>query len=432
MDILAGFQRKSRDLSQDSLLPLAKKLQSAIHNSLIQHTAGRPWPEGLVRAASFELSYLLLRHRAWHYASLLAELATDFLVSEYQIPGGISELVVEAGLEVIHGYTAREAHWSAADYEREFLEHLIVCSLLSLDEESLAGDLGFGANVMRLLRSALALEDQGDSVHFPQEVALQINEIMRSLFDELERFPEAMDMYRLKNHLQRDEATPKYRLTAPYLRALNSILAACWPEGRSEADLMAEHPTEHFASDLRLLMRSGLIYAEPQAKRSKGPRYRLSAKGYEFTCMQFGFTRWRELGQSIHLQDLPAAYQATALQLLAKENGDKLQALLAEEGPYLRPVALRFVVDHLKQANDAKSLLEIFENLLHNKAHAWIRVEICQALPLPNGEMIEDSLLQTLLHEDPSPMVRSAARAAVQRQRLRAGPSQEDRNVEGA
>ncbi|MBC7530156.1 MAG: hypothetical protein H7318_01170 [Oligoflexus sp.] len=425
MDILTSFTRKSQALNQESLQPIVKKLQSSIYSILLQETDPRTVSPALVRSAAFDLSYLLIRHRQWHHASLLPELAIDYLNSEYFIPHTLSAQLVETALDVLHSYTPRELDWSSADYEEEFLEHLIICSLISLDEDSLEIDLGFGRNVLNLLKSALALENESPDVfQFAPEITQHLNAIMQRIFGELEESPANMDQYRMKNVLQRDISTTKNKLKTSYLVYLGKILTACWPEGKTAAELEQLGEGELFSADLRLLARNGLIYEEPGARRNQSSVYRLSNKGYELTCMQFAFSRWQDLGGELHLAQLPSPYQATVLQILAKESAPRLQALIEKEGQHLSPVALRFVIEHLKRHEGEKGLLEIFSNLLHNQAHAWIRVEICQALPLSNGESLAAAILDQLLNEDPSPMVRSAARAALQRQRRLANQPQ--------
>lgn len=425
MDILMSFTRKSQALNQESLQPIVKKLQSSIYSLLLQESDPRMMSPALVRSAAFDLSYLLIRHRQWHHASLLPELAIDFLNSEYFIPNALSAGLVETALDVLHSYTPRELDWSVADYEEEFLEHLIICSLISLDEDSLEIDLGFGRNVLNLLKSALALESESPDVfQFASEATQQLNAIMQRVFSDLDQSPANMDLYRLKNVLQRDISTPKNKLKKPYLTYLATILTACWPLGKTSKELEELGKDELFSADLRLLTRNGLIYEEPASRRNQGSIYRLSNKGYELTSMHFAFSRWQDLGLELHLAQLPSAYQATVLQILAKESAPRLQALIESEGQYLSPIALRFLIEHMKRHEGEKSLLEIFSNLLHNQAHAWIRVEICQALPLGNGESLAASILDQLLNEDPSPMVRSAARAALQRQRRLANQPQ--------
>ncbi|RZA19212.1 MAG: hypothetical protein EOP10_19885 [Proteobacteria bacterium] len=416
VDTLTSYSRKAEILRTETLKPIVKKLQKTIQSRMLEDSEPRVVPPGLIRAAAFELSYLLIRHRQWHHAALLSELAIDFLTSEYMIAGGPATHIVESALDILHSYTPRELDWSSEDYEREFLEHLIICSLISRDEETLAIDIGFGRNVMSLLKSALDLESSPGVFNFASELTQETFAIMQAIFSEVDESPANMDLYRLKNLLQRDDATPKNRLKKEYLQTLNKILASCWPEGKTEKQLKDLVKDEHFGNDLRLLLRNGLIYEEPRALR-QAALFRLSHKGYELTCMHFAFTHWHEVGNRLHLQDMPSAYQSTVLQILAKESVPQLQNLLETEGQYLSPIALRFVIDHMKQSRQEKGLLEIFSNLLHNRAHAWIRVEICQALPLSSGLSLAAELLDSLLNEDPSPMVRSAARAAVQRSR---------------
>jgi hypothetical protein len=429
VDTLTSYSRKAEALRTETLKPIVRKLQKTIHSCILQNSEPRLVPPGLIRAAAFELSYILVRHRPWHHAALLSELAIDFLSSEYMVAAGPAAQIVESALDILHSYTPRELDWSSEDYEREFLEHLIICSLIARDEEALAIDIGFGRNVLSLLKSAVDLESAPDVFNFASELTQGTFAIMQSIFSEVDESPSRMDLYRLKNLLQRDDATPKNRLKKDYLQTLNKILAACWPEGKTEKQLKDLIQDDRFGSDLRLLMRNGLLYEEPRTLR-QAPLFRLSHKGYELTCMHFAFTHWHEVGNRLHLQDMPSAYQSTVLQILAKESVPQLQNLLQTEGQFLSPIALRFVIDHMKQSEDEQGLLEIFSNLLHNRVHAWIRVEICQALPLPSGQTLSAPEFDSLLNDDASPMVRSAARAAVQRARRK--PSAPHASADGA
>lgn len=416
MDILASYSRRAEIMQADNLRPIVKKLQKLIHSKILESAEPRAVPAALARSAAFDLSYILVRHRPWHHAELLAELAIDYLSSEYLISGSTATQIVESALDLMHSYTTKEAEWSVQELEQEFLEHLLICSLSSQDEEALAIDLGFGRNVLDFLKSALDLESGSGVFHFASELTQNLSDIMQRVFNEIEASPASMDLYRLKNLLQRDVSTPKSKLKKDYLLNLNTILTSCGSEGRSEKHLRLLIEGEQFSTDLRLLIRSGLIYEEARSKR-QGPLYRLSHKGHELTCMQFAFSHWQDVGKKLHLQDMPSAYQSTVLQLLVKKSTEQLLKLIATEGQYLSPLALRFLIDHLKQAADEKGLLEIFTNLLHNRAHAWIRVEICQALPLPSGQTLDGPDLDALINDDPSPMVRSAAKAALQRTR---------------
>lgn len=419
-DVFANFYKKSQFLGQDSLQPILKKLQKTVQKLLLDECDPRTVSPLLIQTACFELSYLLIRHRLWHHASLLSELAIDFLNSEISLPRALSTQIVESALDILHSYTPRESDWQAEDFEEEFLEHLVVSALLSHDESALSIDLGFGQNLLALLKSALEIgtrsEEHPDVFQFAPEVAERLHRIMQRLFREIDEAPWAMDIFRLKNLLQRDPTHSRSVLQRPRLERLLDVLSDCWPNGATAETLQLRYPSEFAEADIRILLRSGLLYEEPQRK-PKAPLLRLSAKGYEMSSLRFAFQNWDRLGADLHLDALPSVYQATILQLVTQKAKDKLEGLLATEGKFLSPAALSIVADHMSKAQDTSSLLDIFENLLHNQAHAWLRREICRALPLEDGRTLP--LLDTLVHEDPSPMVRSAARAALQRQKKR-------------
>ena len=92
----------------------------------------------LARSLTFDLTYLLMRHRAWHNAPILSELSIDFLCSEFQIPRQLGTQLVENSLDLLHSYTPVELDWTAEKYEEEFLEHLFICSTLATDDGALA------------------------------------------------------------------------------------------------------------------------------------------------------------------------------------------------------------------------------------------------------------------------------------------------------
>ncbi len=418
MDTVSAYSRKAQFLQNDFFKPIIKSLQNTIHIKILGNQEAKQLPRAVEFSLTFELSYLLIRHRTWQTTELLSELAIDFLASEYRLTQTAATQIVEAAIDVLHRYSLKDGDGNNFNLEEEFLEHLIIASLISADEDTLAIDLGLGKNFLDLLKNALDLESGPEAFHFAPELTQKLSFIMQRIFDEIEIEPATMDLYRLKNLLQRDDSTPKDRWQKEHLKSLNAILASCWPEGKSEKQLTDElsQAPELFASHLRLLLRNGLIYEEPRGPK-RSSLYRLSHRGYELTCTQFAFDHWQSLGQAIHLRHLPSAYQSTLLQILARQSLEQLQELIESEGQYLSPIALRYIVEHLKQEGQEEGLLAIFVNLLHNQAHAWIRVEICQALPLPGGLTLSSEWLDPLLNEDPSPMVRSAARAAVQRTR---------------
>lgn len=428
-DAFANFLKKSEFLAQEGLQPILKKLQKTMQKLLLDECDPRAASPQLIHTACFELSFLLIRHRRWHHASLLSELAIDFMNSEFFLPRALSTQIVESALDVLHSYTPREKDWQVDDYEEEFLEHLVVSALLSHDEGALSIDLGFGQNLLALLKNSLELsirDENPDVFQFAPELAERLHRIMQRLFAEIEAEPWSMDIYRLKNLLQRDPTNSLSVLQLPRLEHLLNLLSAAWPEGATTEALSKQFPSEFADSDIRLLIRSGLLYEEPQ-RRPKAPLLRLSAKGYEMSSLRFAFQNWEKLGSDLHLDSLPSVYQATILQLITQKAKDRLGDLLAKEGQFLSPAALRIVAEHLSKGQDSSSLLDIFENLLHNRAHAWLRREICLALPLEDGRTLP--LLDSLVQDDPSPMVRSAARAALQRQKKRMPVQTESKDI---
>jgi hypothetical protein len=416
MDFVRSAQRKASYLDQQGLGPLLLKLQTRIHGFLMQEQDLRLVSPALARALTFDLTYLLMRHRAWHNAPILSELSIDFLCSEFQIPRQLGTQLVENSLDLLHSYTPIELDWNAEKYEEEFLEHLFICSTLATNDEALADDIGFGRNLIELLRTAVRLDQDADTAglfQFAPELAGKIYRIMNRIFTEQEACPWILDLYRLKNILQREPYTKKKTLTPEYLNRLFNILLCCNWQGNDAKTIAASGIGEHLSSDLGTLSRCGLVYEESR-RRPLPNLIRLSAKGLELTGAAFSMAACAV--QHPELKGLPAIYQAAVLERLLSNPSEGRMTWMKNQTPLLAPESLRLLIEILKQQQKDETLLEVFENLLHNHAHAWIRAEICEALPLADKPDVSQNLLRPLASQDPSPMVRQAARAALKRQ----------------
>ncbi len=416
MDFVTSYQRKATWLDQQGVGPLLLKLQTRIYGFLMQENELRSFSPATIRSFTFDLTYLLLRHRAWHNAPILSELTIDFLCSEFLVPRHLATQLVENSLDLVHSYTPSELDWTAEIYEEEFLEHLFVCSTLAKDDNALADDIGFGRNLIELLRSAIRLDQDAETTglhQFAPELAGKLNMIMSRIFAEQDACPWALDLYRLKNILQRDAYTKKKNLVPIYLNRLFNILMSCnWLGNESQA-IASSGIGEHIISDMGTLSRCGLVYEEGR-KRHEPALIRLSAKGLELTRTAFALAACTV--KHPNLKGLPAIYQVAIVERLFGQAGDDPLAWIKSQSSALAPEALRLVIGLLKQQQKDETLLEVFEKLLHNQAHAWIRVEICEALPLADRLEISQNLLRPLAAEDPSPMVRNAARSALKRQ----------------
>lgn len=416
MDFVKSYQRKAAYLDQQGLGPLLLKLQTRIHGFLMQEHDLRLFSPAMSRSLTFDLTYLLMRHRAWHNAPILSELSIDFLCSEFLVPRHLGTQLVENSLDLLHSYTPTELDWTAEKYEEEFLEHLFVCSTLATDDDALADDIGFGRNLIELLRTAVRLDQDADAAglfQFAPELAGKLHGIMSRIFLEQEDCPWALDLYRLKNILQREPYTRKKTLTPIYLNRVFNILLSCNWQGQDEPTLAPSGIGEHLSNDLSTLSRCGLVYEESR-RRPLPPLIRLSARGLELTRAAFSLAACAALRPN--LKGLPAIYQAAILERLLSDPSEDCLTWIKNQTFLLAPEALRLLIEILKQQQKGETLLEVFENLLHNHAHAWIRAEICEALPLADRWDVSQNLLRPLAADDPSPMVRQAARTALKRQ----------------
>jgi hypothetical protein len=357
-----------------------------------------------------------MRHRAWHNAPILSELSIDFLCSEYQVPRHLGTQLVENSLDLLHSYTPIELDWNAEKYEEEFLEHLFICSTLAGNDEGLADDIGFGRNLIELLRTAVRLDQDANTAElfqFAPELAGKVYRIMNRIFEEQAACPWILDLYRLKNILQREPYTKKKTLNPEYLNRLFNLLFCCNWQGNDSASIAASGIGEHLSSDLGTLSRCGLVYEESR-RRPLPNLIRLSAKGLELTRHAFSISACAS--QHPALKGLPAIYQTAVLERFLSHPSEDRMTWMKNQTSLLTPEALRLMIEILRQQQKDETLLEVFENLLHNHAHAWIRAEICEALPLADKPDISGNILQALASNDPSPMVRKAARTALKRQ----------------
>ncbi|MCX6128442.1 MAG: hypothetical protein NTX25_05175 [Proteobacteria bacterium] len=414
MDTVDSYQCKTSYLKQQNLGSLLFEIQTRIHAMLIQENDLRLFSPAMIRSLTFDLSYVLLRHRAWHNAPILAELTIDFLNSEFLVPRALCGQLVENSLDLLHNYTPVEADWTSEQYESEFLEHLLICGAIAEGDSQLADDIGFGRNLSELLRAAMRLDQdsgEGSLFQFAAELVNKLHEILTRILSQQKDCPWILDIYHLKNILQRDPHTRKNDLDLDSLKRLFSILIECSWKGASLKDLSKKSNAAELSADLEILLKHGLIYLEPKG-RQRSPFYCLSAVGFQLTEAAFSFNSSRTEIKS--LLQLPAAYQTAYfnrhLDSLPEEHIESIQSLAGS----LAPESLRIFIEYLLEKQKIATLVELFKNLLHSRAHAWIRVEICQALPLMNQMEIAKDLLQSLASEDLSPMVRKAARLALQ------------------
>ncbi len=418
MEVFVSMSRKALFLEQQKAHTLLKPLQATIQSRLLQETDNRLVSPGVIRAVIFDLSHLLLRHRIWHSAPLLAELAIDFLNSEYLLPHHTCTMTVESCLDLIHRHTIAEGDWDAERFDQEFLEHLFISSLIAKDDQALATDIGFGRNVIELLHTAVAMSSNPshDAIfQFAPELATRLHLIIQGIFQEASTTPWILDIYKLKNHLERDPFIRKNNLERANLERFINILHAAGAQGSTlpaMETIMQATPTPQ---ELSLLERNELLFAEPQRKPLPH-LYRLSSKGFELTSQRFAHAAFSaNQSEMPALASLPAAYQAALVQLAWEKDAMATEQWVLRQAEALTPEALKPVIDACQKNQDEQTLLELFERLLHNQAHAWVRAEICRALPVSHLLQRSQALLESLAQNDLSPMVRSAARAGLKR-----------------
>ena len=416
------FQKKTqflRELDQENLL---QKILMDIQGILLHEGESRALSPAALRALLIDLSYLLFRHRSWLGAPLLAEVAIDFLNSEYLIPRVLCEHLVEHCLELMLPSFDVDADWDALHYDDEFLEHLFICSILAKSESELAIDLGVGRNMLELLNTAVRMspEDANDDVfHFAPDLVRRLHEIIQRILAEHHEKPWILSQYQLKNGLQRDPHFSRSMLARPHLDKLLELLLAIGPEGCPRSELSTRLPEHGDLAQLAPLLNAGLVYEVPSSGKGRSPVLCLSRSGIECTSARFAFESLRATSSLPKLSGLSAPYQAALIQAVGGDRPEDFPSWIRSQAQDLCPEALRLAIEFWKKQKNDESLLELFKNLLHNQAHAWIRAEICHALPLASLREACYQLLEVLAETDPSPMVRQAAKAARTRPALR-------------
>ncbi len=424
------FFKKSQYLRQAHREQTLLDLKTLIEQLVMRDMDARILSPALLRALILDLSYVLLRHRTWLHAPLLSEVVIDFLNSEHLIPRSLAAEVVEACLDLLHSPINPAADWDADTYDNEFLEHIFICSILAKSELDLILDIGFGRNMLEVLDASVRFDPgQDDDVfQFAPDLVQRMHQIIQRVLSEHQEAPWILARYQLKNRLQRDPILPKHQLLPEFLDTLLELLLTIGTLGASEEKLQKSFPKEDLEVWLQILLRSELIYLDGHVK-AKVPHYALSRSGSECSSARFAFERLQKGLDLKALAPMSASYQAALLQALAATHPTALDTLPNAEIATLKPEAFRILIDLWKKQKSDESLLEFFQQFLHNQPHAWIRAEICQAFPLARQAIGSQQLLESLAFSDPSPMVRQEARKALSRTPLESRRESDDERI---
>jgi hypothetical protein len=318
----------------------------------------------------------------------------------------------------LHNRVSSESNWSPETYDDEFLEHLFICSILAKSQSDLMLDIGFGRNMLELIEAALRFDserEQEDVFQFAPFLVQRLHLIIHRVMTEHQESPWILARYHLKNKLQRDPLLPKHQLTPEFLDKLLEVLLEIGPAGCREERLRKKFPPSSLETWLQVLQRCELIYPEGPAKKGGLLSYALSRSGSECSSVRFAFDHIQKGLKGDIWSSLSASYQAALIQAMAIHQPETLPLLPWGQLETLKPEALRLLIEIWKKQKSDETLLEFFQNLLHNQPHAWIRAEICLALPLARQTSGSRQILENLAQHDPSPMVRHEAREALSR-----------------
>ncbi|TWW08751.1 hypothetical protein E3A20_21190, partial [Planctomyces bekefii] len=167
-------------------------------------TAAMNLPRGIESAAIDQAIYALLRHFEFHRAPIFPSVFCDLLANEFGIQRTFAEqirLAIWTRLEPEADAT------ETATNDQEFLRSIFVVCALAKDEPSLVIDLGLSTSLLRNIRKAvervLAQHATAGKADFLPEFGSHIAEILCEIARELRRLPWALQVYRLRSHLQK-------------------------------------------------------------------------------------------------------------------------------------------------------------------------------------------------------------------------------------
>lgn len=383
---------------------LLSKLEIVAHKSLSTHM--HKLGNGTKKAIILDLCYIYFRHESLIHAPTLAEFTIDYINSEFGVPRGPACELVEACIEFLMEYIPADRSWSAEDYDREFLFQLFISSANSKSELELRNETGFGSNVLKLLHSAVSLDDSGASQIFAPELTQSLFQMMQEISKEMAETPWILDMYRLKSLLEAHTSHKPSKVNKHELEQYFEVLVQiAWDEYDLKS-LQKLVRTSDLKKTIEILKLSDLIYLQIKGRQKI---FKLSHKGIDIISEKM----LSQIGDH-HMDALvgaPDAFQAKVLECEATN----IQDVLDTAGTYfhsLGPKGISALLDRIAKENP-KSIDLVLQNSKLRLMNSWAKSALCHGLRQFKDSSEAFQALIYFQNEDSSPKVREEARQSV-------------------
>ena len=405
---------KVKYIETNDQVKLADSLGKVLDHQLMQKGLMRSTPMGLIRALKVDLVYLFIKHRCHLNSSIFFDLAVDFLQTEYQLANSICEQIL-ANAIVTAQPKAHTLNASELDrMDEDFTTKLFTLCLMAKDDHSLRMEVGFGDNVIKLLRQALEFDDSNSEIKvFSSDLLRQFVTVIETIQDEMTAHPQITSLYKLKlvlnSNIYHQEDTFKLQQLDASLKALLMI----GPTGIKKKALKKLYAEQGLAKHLsfdRLLRRtdqSGLTYEQTVNRQTLiYPSYQALKLIASDLAVDFIKHSKKDLSGICKLPDI---VQGEILKTVSFSETDTLR-FLYKNGASLSPTAVSVIANQLLFGNYANKVVDVLLNLLHNKENLWMRAEICRLLSKVDKTAIVVKAMEGLAQKDPSPKVRQLAR----------------------
>lgn len=396
------------------LVKLSDSLGKVIDHQLAQKGLMRSTPMGLIRALKIDLVYLFTRHQCHINSSIFFDLAMDFVQSEYQLANSVGEDILANAIAKAQPNLQQLTASELNRIDQDFVTKLFTLCLMAKDDHTLRMEIGFGGNVIKLLRQALEFDDSNSQVKvFSSELLRQFVTVIDSLQEEMSTHPQIASLYKLKLVLNSNIYHQDDVLKLQQLDASLQALLAIGPKGIKKkvlAEIYSEKALAKHLSFNRMLRRieqNGLVY-EQIANRQ--PLVYLSHQGLKLIGPELATEFLKHANKELSgICQLPEIVQSEILKTVSYTETDYLR-FLYKNGTKLSPRAVSVIAKQLLSGDYANKVVDVLLNLLHNKENLWMRAEICRLLSEVDKTAIVIKAMEGLALKDPSPKVRQIAR----------------------
>ena len=414
MDIIRSFKLKMAlcegpDVTRKSLM-FSQVLQDFQQNTKDPISL----PRAAWRLLVFDLSYLFQRYPNFLKSPFFFELSVSFFQTEYGFPFSMAEDLMSAFLHRWFQEADGEPIIMDPSLDQTLMEQLLITALQADKDENLALELGFGTELMQLIKASFELfETPSESlapsafVFAPKRTADMLN-ALRGIVPQWQNCPWSLDLLRLHSLLwpRQPAANPHDKnLDLPVAMAL---ITSCARQPQTQAQLESRFSADRVAALLPLILEAKLLFAWVGPKH-KRPSYELSELGFAMTQVFFSYQYWQQNPHTIQLRKVPGPYHKALLRLVYERDPNLWEETIHRDAMHMSPLACEENFLTYQNHKELESVLEFFKNLLHNRPHAWVRAAVCRVIPIDEGHEDVEALFGLLLNDD-SMSIRETAR----------------------